>query len=84
MQMTHEQLVDFVRNATAAQSMLLAAVFRPLIQSGALSEDDLQRSLSAVEQAALQRRTPEVPALTGLIDLLRQDLGLSARTGRDG
>lgn len=74
--MTTEQLEDFIKSTIAAQSMLLAAVLRPLLANGTISEQELAASLDATEQAAMQRRTPETPALTGLIDLLRHDLGL--------
>jgi hypothetical protein len=76
--MTNEQLEEFLKATTAAQSMLLAAVLRPLLANGIVSEQELAASLDATEQAAMQRRSPETPALTGLIDLLRRDLGLGA------
>ena len=76
--MTNEELERFFAETTAAQSMLLAAVLRPLIESGALPQRELETSLAEKERAALDRRTPEVSALLGLIELLRRDLGLPA------
>ena len=60
--------------------MLLAAVLRPLIDAGAISEAALTTSLAEKERAALGRRTPETGALTALIALLRRDLGLPEGT----
>ena len=74
--MTHEELVHMFTATTAAQSMLLAGVLRPLIESGALSEADLSDSLAEKERAAIERGTMEAGALTALISLLRRDLGL--------
>lgn len=65
---------------TRAQSMLLATVVRTLIEQGAITEEALRRALDATAQAAFQRRTPETPALLGLIDILRADLGLPEGT----
>lgn len=79
---TVPQLAQVVAEVTAAQSMLLASVLRPLIARGAVSERDLALSLDLTERAAFERRTNEASALTGLIALLRRDLGLSqAGTG---
>lgn len=74
--MSHEDLVRTYMVTTAAQSMLLAAVLRPLIENGAVSEQALVASLTEKEMAALRRATPETGALTALIALLRRDLGL--------
>ena len=74
----------FLMRTTRAQSMLLAAVLRPLIANGSLNDDKLAWSLAATEKAALRRRTPETPALLGLVELLRQDLGLTEGTGHTG
>lgn len=68
---------DFFAATIRAQSMILAAVVRPMIADGSLSESDLRESLNSTERAALERRTPETSALTGLVELLRADLGLS-------
>jgi hypothetical protein len=78
--MTLAELEHMLTVTTAAQSMLLAAVLRPLIASGAVSEDALVVSLAEKERAAMERGTLETGALTGLIDLLRRDLGLSEGT----
>ncbi len=75
---------EFLMKTTRAQSMILAAVLRPLIANGSLSEDELTSSLAATEQAALQRRTPETAAIGGLAELLRLDLGLPEGTGHGG
>ncbi len=80
---TNKQLTDLLHTTVAAQSIILASVLRPLIIKGVVSEAEFSASLAATEQAALERRTPETPALTGLIDLLRRDLGLSEATHRD-
>jgi len=74
--MNTEQFEDLFKSTVAAQSMLLAAVMRPLLANGTITERELAASLGATEQAAMQRRTPETSALTGLIALLRRDLGL--------
>ena len=79
--MTHEELEKLFTETTAAQSMLLAAVLRPIIDRGAISETDLIYSLSEKERAAMERRTPETGALTALIALLHRDLGLPDTTG---
>ena len=68
---------DFITTLARAQSMLLASVLRALLSAGTLNENDLSDALAATERAALERRTLETPALTGFIDLLRRDLGLS-------
>lgn len=81
--MTPAELEDFVKSITAAQSMLTAAILRAIMQNGGVTEAQIQDALNRTEQAALQRRTPETPALTGLIDLLRRDLGLSEGTHPD-
>ena len=73
---TLEDAEDCFMATTRAHSMLLAAVLRPLIENGSLSEDELASSLAAREKGALLRRTPETPALVGLAAMLRQDLGL--------
>lgn len=78
--MTLEELERFVTHVTAAQSVLLASILRAFLVKGALTESELNAVLDATEQAALQRRTPETPALTGLVALLRRDLGLDAGT----
>ena len=75
--MTNEQLKDLLTATIAAQSILHANILRAIMQSGGLTEAHLIAALSATEQAAFQRRTPETPALTGLLDLLRRDLGLN-------
>ena len=82
-----ETLADaeaYLMATTRAQSMILAAVLRPLITNGSLIEDELTSSLAATEQAALQRRTPETPAILGLAQMLRLDLGLPEGTGHGG
>lgn len=81
--MTHEELETLVEKLTAAQSMLTASILRAFIENGAITEAQLADVLSQTEHAALQRRTPETVALTGLIDLLRRDLGLIEETHRD-
>ena len=73
---TLEELKKLVESVTAAQSMLLASVVRPLLASNLLSESEMLGSLAATEQAALARRTPETPYLLGLIEVLRRDLKL--------
>ncbi len=82
-QPTIEQLIELVTGSIAAQSMLFASVLRPFLDKGVITEADLLKSLAATQQAALQRRSPETPALTGLIDLLRRDLGLNEANHRD-
>ncbi len=74
---TLQEADAFVTHITAAHSMLLAAIIRPLIESGSLDEADLRNSLDTTERAALERRTPETAALSGLVGLLRRDLGWS-------
>jgi hypothetical protein len=75
-EMTSEQLQHLFALVTASQSMILAAVIRPLLQSGALSEDDLRASLQHTAQAALQNRAQETPTLAALTEILIRDLGL--------
>lgn len=79
---TLQDAEDFITTVTRAQSMVLAAILRTMMTSGSLSETDLRESLDATEQAALQRRTRETPAVTGLVEILRNDLGLSSETDR--
>ncbi len=74
----------YLMATTRAQSMILAAVLRPLIANGSLVEHDLVTSLASTEKAALQRRTRETPAVVGMAALLRQDLGLPEGTGPGG
>ena len=74
--MTSEQLQHLFALVTASQSMILAAVIRPLLQSGALSEDALRASLQHTAHAALQNRAQETPTLTALSEILIRDLGL--------
>ena len=74
--MTHEELEHLVITVTRAQSMLLASVLRPFLTAGTITEEALVASLVESERAALERETPEIPALTGLIAVLREDLGL--------
>ena len=81
---TLEDAENYLMATTRAQSMILAAALRPLIGNGSLSEDDLVASLAETERAALQRRTLETPAITGLAQMLRQDLGLAEGTGPGG
>ena len=81
---TLEDAEKYFMATTRAQSMLLAAALRPLIANGSLIEHDLVSSLAATEQAALQRRTLETPAVSGLAQMLRQDLGLPEGTGHGG
>jgi len=78
---TLEEAEIYLMATTRAQSFILAAALRPLIQNGFLSEDDLASSLAETERAALQRRTLETPAISGLAQMLRQDLGLPEGTG---
>lgn len=80
---TIDHLADLLKTSIAAQSMLLASVLRPLIIKGVVSEAEFLASLAATEQAALERRTPETPALIGLIYRLRRDLGLCEANCRD-
>jgi hypothetical protein len=81
---TLEDAEEFYTTTTRAQSMLLAAVLRPLIANGSLGEYELVNSLGETEKAALQRRTPETPAIAGLVQMLRQDLRLPEGTGHVG
>ena len=81
---TLEDAENYLMATTRAQSMILAAALRPLIGNGSLSEDDLVASLAETERAALQRRTLETPAISGLAQMLRQDLGLAEGTGPGG
>lgn len=81
---TLEEAGAFMAHFTRAQSMMMAAILRPLLNSGALKEADLRASLEATERAALERRTPETPALLGLVQVLRVDLGLSEASGHGG
>ncbi len=80
---TLDEAADFMAPALAAQSMLFASVLRAFIAKGVISERDLDDALAVTEKAAMQRRTPETPALTGLIALLRRDLGLDATKSPD-
>jgi len=80
---TLEEAADFMTTTVAAQSMLFASVLRAFIAKGLITETDLDETLGATEQAAMQRRTPETPALTGLIKLLRRDLGLAITKDHD-
>ncbi len=80
--MTNEELHHYLMITTAAQSMIQAAILRALMDEGAVSESRLSEILDAVESTALQRKTPETPAVTGLIALLRRDLGWPEDTGR--
>ncbi len=81
--MNNAELKKFVTTLTAAQSMLLASVIRPFIVKDIISPSEIGASLAATERAALERRTDETSALTGLIDLLRRDLGLAEGNHRD-
>ncbi len=81
---TLEDAENYLMATTRAQSMILAAALRPLIGNGSLSEDDLVASLAETERAALQRRTLETPAISGLAQMLRQDLELAEGTGPGG
>jgi hypothetical protein len=74
--MTSEQLQHLFALVTASQSMILAAVIRPLLQSGAISEDALLSSLQHTAHAALQNRAQETPTLAALTEILIRDLGL--------
>lgn len=74
----------FITQLTRAQSMVGASIVRALLDSGALTESDLRKALEATEQAALQRRTPETPAVLGLVEVLRTDLGLTEGTDPGG
>ena len=78
-----DEAAAFMKTTVAAQSMLLASVLRAFIIKGVITATDLDQALSETERAALERGTPETPALTGLIDLLRRDLGLDATTDHD-
>ena len=80
---TLDEAADFMAAAVAAQSMLFASVLRAFIAKGVISERDLDEVLAATDKAAMQRRSPETPALTGLIELLRRDLGLDATKSPD-
>lgn len=80
--MTNEELEDLLKSTIAAHSMLNASVLRAIMQSGGLTEGRLIEALAATEQAALARRTPETPVLTGLLDLLRRNLRLDEATHR--
>ncbi len=80
---TLEEAADFMALTVAAQSMLFASVLRAFIAKGVISERDLDEALAATDKAAMQRRSPETPALTGLIALLRRDLGLDATKSPD-
>ena len=79
---TLPQIEDLLKQTIRAQSFILAAVLRPLIGSGYLDEGDLAASLDATEVAALERGTLETPAIVGLVQMLRQDLGLPEATGQ--
>ncbi len=81
-EMTVAQLKELLTLVTAAQSMLLGAIVRPLLQSGALGEDALRDSLQHLARAAYQRRAQETPTLTALIEILLQDLGLNKGTSQ--
>ena len=78
-----DEAADFMTTTVAAQSMLLASVLRAFMAKGLITVTDLDETLQATEQAAMQRRTPETPSLTGLIKLLRRDLGLDVTKGPD-
>ena len=80
---TLDEAADFMAATVAAQSMLFASVLRAFIAKGVISKRDLDEVLAATDKAAMQRRTPETPALTGLIELLRRDLGLDATKSPD-
>ena len=80
---TLDEAADFMALSVTAQSMLFASVLRAFIAKGVISERDLDEALAATEKAAMQRRTPETPALTGLIELLRRDLGLDVAKSPD-
>lgn len=81
--MTADQLKALITSAAAAQSILLATILRTFVVKGLITEAELNAALEATEQAAVRQRTPETPLLTGLIDLLRRDLGLGTKTPRD-
>ncbi len=81
---TLEDAEIYFMATTRAQSFILAAVIRPLIGSGYLDEGDLAASLDATEVAALERGTLETPAIVGLVQMLRQDLGLPEGTDHGG
>jgi hypothetical protein len=78
---TIEEAEQFITALTRAQSMLLAAILRPLLANSTLTESDLRQSLIASETAAMQRRTRETSAFVGLIAVLRADLGWIAEIG---
>ena len=78
-----DEAAAFMTTTVAAQSMLLASILRAFIIKGLVTETDLDQVLNETERAALERGTPETPALTGLIDLLRRDLGLAITKDHD-
>ena len=78
---TLEEAEIYLMATTRAQSFILAAVIRPLIGSGYLDEGELAASLDETKVAALERGTLETPAIVGLVQMLRQDLGLAKGTG---
>ena len=74
------QLEKLIKALTAAQSMLLSSVIRALLANDTVTENEISASLDLTYRAALDRKTPETPYLTGLIELLRRDLGLGEGT----
>ncbi len=81
---TLEEAEAYFLTTTRAQSKILATVVRLLIANGSLRKGDLVSWIDETDKAALQRRTPETAALSGLAQLLRQDLGLPEGTGLGG
>ena len=62
MELTHEQLVDLFKSTIAAQSMLLAAVIRPLIEKGRIAADaDLAAVIAGDELDLAARHRHHVP-----------------------
>ena len=51
------------------------ATYDMLIDKGVISREDLHQMLAKVEKDAMNRRTREAPALTGMVEVLQQMTG---------
>ena len=80
---TIEEADRVVTALTAAQTLLIANILRLLIDRNAIGESDLSDVFDSMDRAAMERRTPETPYLTGLTKALRSSVGLTEQTHRE-
>ena len=72
---------DVVAWSTAGRVLVRAhleiwkASYDMLIDKGVISREDLHQMLAKVEKDAMNRRTREAPALTGMVEVLQKMTG---------